>query len=115
VPSETGVTRIDTATGAISRCASSNGAWTCQPVAGSAVGASAPAALAAAQADPTVAAALASLATRVDALAGRVDALAAKPNPTTVPAAPAAEPGFASKLVGRLFDLVKALKHPHAA
>lgn len=32
-PTDSGVTRIDTATGAISHCTEQNGAWTCQTVA----------------------------------------------------------------------------------
>jgi hypothetical protein len=74
-PGDSGVTRIDTATGAITHCVERNDRWTCQPV------------------TPGV-----------------------LPPATTTATAPAqsAERTLATKIVGRLFAMVKALKHPHA-
>jgi hypothetical protein len=101
-PSDSGFTRLDTATGAITRCEKRDGAWACRTLA---------------DAPSEVAARLDALAARMDGLAAEVAGLKARFAAIEAPgpSAPAAGPGLTERLVERLRLLVRALKHGEAA
>ncbi len=101
-PAETGVTRVDTQTGAVSHCTQTDGVWFCDRV-GDAAGA-VPAAP-----SPD----LKRLTDAITALTGKVDRLssdlAARPAGSGASAS-AAPPSFAATAVNRLLGMVRKLK-----
>jgi outer membrane murein-binding lipoprotein Lpp len=110
--SRDGIVRLDTATGAVSRCSPSKGVWRCEPLA-------------------IESARLDALATEVAALTAKVAALssslagaqaavkaappapvvvAVEPGPVATPAEPT-RPNLVREVVGRFLALVRTLKH----
>jgi hypothetical protein len=104
-PSDSGFTRLDTATGAITRCEKRDGAWACRTLA---------------DAPSEMAARLDALSARMDAIAGEVAGLKARlaalqfAPPAAAKAEPEA-PGLTERLVDRLRQFVRTLKHGDAA
>ncbi len=102
-PARDGFVRLDTATGAASHCAVTDGAWRCEPLPGDD----------------------AALKTRVDALSADVarltaavsalDARLANLPAVKPPPAEPAPPSLARQLVDRLLDVVRRLKHAGGA
>jgi hypothetical protein len=98
VPGDGGVTRIDTATGEVVRCALREGAWVCE-------------------ASPErseisrVSDALNALTSKVDDLTQRLDRMAAAAPP---PVVVRSEPTFAGQVVGRFVEMIRRLKQARA-
>jgi hypothetical protein len=106
-----GFVRLDTRTGAVSHCARRDNAWYCEPLAGADAGTD--------QRVTVLSAEVQRLTREVARLSAEVLALRAG-----APALPAATdqkmsedeaPGFAGKVMGRFFDLVREMKRKDAA
>jgi hypothetical protein len=99
-PSREGVVRLDTATGATSRCAPVKGIWRCEPL----------------QIESNrldaLAAEVAALTAKVAALSARVSAMSASSASPPAPVAEApARPNFVRDALGRFLAFVRILKH----
>lgn len=93
--SRDGVVRLDTATGAVSRCSPAEGVWRCETL-------------------PVEMSRLDALAMEVAALTAKVAALSAglkTPAPPPVAAIEPQKPGFVREALGRFLALVRTLKH----
>jgi hypothetical protein len=106
-PHGDGVTRLDTRSGAVSRCASRDGNWSCEPLAvdtnaadadrGSDVG--------------RALEALSALSARLDSLTARVDALTAPVQASGPVQAQPPRGSLAAEVVSRFVEMVRRLRH----
>ena len=94
-PSEDGFIRLDTQTGAVSHCGRRKGVWFCEKLV---------------EDKTAIEQEIDALRGRIDALAKRVDALAARPAATPPPAQAVEKPDFLTKVMHRLYALVRRMK-----
>jgi hypothetical protein len=99
-----GFVRLDTRTGAVSHCTRRDGSWYCEPLAGADAGSD--------QRVTALAAEVDRLTKEVARLSAEVTALrtAAPPTPEERQASEDRALGFADKVMGRFFDLVREIK-----
>jgi hypothetical protein len=110
-PGATGVTRVDTATGAVSHCTESSGVWFCERV-----GTPAPSGSPDPAADvKKVSDAVAALSSRVDGLAGRLDKVMPASSSPGTNAAGSGPRALTAEVVARFVAMIRRLKQqPHA-
>jgi len=111
-PNDEGFTRLDTETGSLSHCAKHDGVWKCAPLAGSESGLAQKVDRLAGEV-ARLSAAVDALSARLDGLATRLDAMPARPEKSaTAPESQSDEQlNFAERVMQRVFDMVRALKH----
>jgi hypothetical protein len=94
-PSDDGFIRLDTQTGTVSHCGRRNGVWFCEKLV---------------EDQTAIGQEIDALRARVDALAKQVEALATRAATTPPPAQVVASPDFLTKVIHRLYALVRRMK-----